>query len=777
MGTLQVSDRRPEGYGVPQTIRNHEDNLLSAWFSPFKAAFPWRPVALVAGLAYIFFALPAQAQEDGDSEADQSSEEDEDTSKFDEEIIIYGDEESIRVAGSAHKVDEEQLELFERDDIEAVLRQVPGVVTRGEDGFGLRPNIGIRGANSDRSAKITLMEDGILLAPAPYAAPAAYYFPMNTRMVGVEVFKGAAATRHGPQTVGGALNVLTRDVPDKFSAYVDQSVGLRNTSKTHVWVGGGGANVGTLFEGVHLRTSGFKELDTGGDTGFNRTELMWKSQLNTAQHSVELKLGYTNETSLETYLGITEEDLLNTPYRRYAASSLGEMVWNRTQAHLVWAARPKPQLQFRTVAYHHYLDRAWTKFNGFQDKTNAHQLLQTNPESGQGAVYLAVLRGEESSTTEGQRLQIGTNDRQFHSFGVQSAMRWQWYGDKMSSSFDAGVRLHGDNVTRVHSEQSYNMVAGEIPSVQLVDNSNVILLDSFATARALAVYAYEDFQYGKVHLFPSSRVEVVRGQREDEGMEAADPITRTTVLPGFGTLVNVTDWSDLFASAHRGFSPVSPGQSAEIDPEVSWNYEAGFRFDEGGLHVEAIGFFNDYKNLTGQCTFSGGCTGTNIDQQFNGGEVWIYGAETVFGKQFLLPSGLEIPVEATYTFTESKFQTGFSSGFPQFGRVQVGDSLPYTAKHQGNLNVGVKKESFQSGVGVSYRSGMLDEAGVFEEETDIPPILLVDAAVTIRLRKTLNVYATGNNLTNSRAITSWRPYGARPVAPLQVMLGVKWDQS
>ena len=188
-GTLTVASAPPQGMGLTQP--NHSHDLVSAWLGPLVHLT--QRVRTGAWLALLAGIVPLSAHS-----AEESTDDDDDA--FGAEIIVYAPDKTPRVASAATRIDEEQLEQFEYDDIERILAQVPGVTTRGEDGYGLRPNIGIRGVNSDRSAKVTLLEDGVPLAPAPYAAPAAYYFPMSTRLVGVEVFKGAAATRFGPQT-------------------------------------------------------------------------------------------------------------------------------------------------------------------------------------------------------------------------------------------------------------------------------------------------------------------------------------------------------------------------------------------------------------------------------------------------------------------------------------------------------------------------------------------------------------------------------------------------
>lgn len=765
-GTLLLAPEAPPSkLGIPDAERNHGDDLLSAWSGPFLSLLSRRRRVLPAA-ALLLAALPARAEDDPPPPP-------EDAEEFGTSMIVVGQDGTPRVAGSAHKVEEETLEQYEFDNIERVLTQsVPGVNVRNEDGFGLRPNIGIRGANSDRSAKITLMEDGVLLAPAPYAAPAAYYFPMSTRMVGVEVFKGPAATRFGPHTVGGAINLLTRPVPEQPDWRLDANAGLWRTARLHGYAGAQGERAGFVVEGVRLRSDGFKVLDTGGPTGFHHSELMAKGLLKLpGRNRLELKLGYSEETSHETYLGLSLDDYEQTPYRRYAASANGLMQWDRTQAELAWQARPSSAVDVRTVAYHHWLSRSWTKLNRFADGSDIHDLLQLRDPSGQAAVYMSILRGEEDSVTDEQNLLIGTNDRRFHSFGVQSQARWRTYGEDVSSTLSGGVRLHGDVVDRVHTEEPFAMLSGSLTETGLPIDTT---LDSHTTAQALAAHLHEDLRIKQLHVLPGVRVETIRTYRDDVGADPEDPVVRSTVLPGLGLMQELGQWASVFAGAHRGFSPVAPGQPAEVEPELSWNYELGARLNQGDLHVEAVGFVNDYTNLTGQCTLSGGCIGEALDAQFNGGEVWVYGAEAVAGQTLLLPGEFSLPVSATYTWTESRFRTGFVSSFPQFGTVEVGDSLPYAPQHQGSVQVTLQNPRFRVGVSGNGRTGMLNEAGTWPvEETDIPGLMLLDAAADVQITDRVQGYVTGTNLLGSTALTSWRPFGARPTPPRQVMVGVR----
>jgi Fe(3+) dicitrate transport protein len=217
---------------------------------------------------------------------------------------------AARVGGSVAFLDSTLLAKHSFSDVNRVLRQVPGLNIVEEEGFGIRPSIGIRGSGTDRNTKIAVMEDAVPIAPAPYAAPAAYYFPRIPRMSAVEVSKGPAAIKYGPQTVAGAISMLSAPIPDetgRVSGKLDLLGGNYDTFRGHGLIGGyletGGAyDLGLSLETLQESSSGFKELDSGGDTGFRIQDYVAKLALRPAAgadvaQSLELKLQYSDEES------------------------------------------------------------------------------------------------------------------------------------------------------------------------------------------------------------------------------------------------------------------------------------------------------------------------------------------------------------------------------------------------------------------------------------------------------------------------------------------------
>ena len=149
-----------------------------------------------------------------------------------EEIETIARQSSAHYPGARNILTAEDLQQFGHTDIERMLRRVPGVSLQLEDGFGLRPNISIRGVPSERSARVMLLEDNIPVAPAPYSAPSAYYFPTAGRLAGIEVIKGSAAILQGPNSTGGAINMLTPGIPHSQQGSVMLDLANHGGSRT-----------------------------------------------------------------------------------------------------------------------------------------------------------------------------------------------------------------------------------------------------------------------------------------------------------------------------------------------------------------------------------------------------------------------------------------------------------------------------------------------------------------------------------------------------------------
>jgi len=654
-----------------------------------------------------------------------------------------------------------------------VLAEVPGVYIRQEDGYGLRPNIGMRGATSERSAKIALLEDGVPIAPAPYSAPAAYYFPLVTKLVGIDVIKGPSAIIYGPNTVGGALDLQTKPIPEGTELMVDAAGGSDLYGKLHASFGLDEGHFGFLVEGAKLRSSGFKDLDGGGLTGFDRNDVTLKARARTSPgdrfQSLELKVGLATEVSHETYTGLTDADFARTPYRRYAATELDKMDWTHLQLQLTHKLTV-PGLALTTVVYRNTFDRKWRKLDGFAGGRSLPEVL-ASPESGQNAVLYAILAGDADSTSTAESVVLGTNDRSFVSQGVEVRGKIAMPGS-LPQELEVGARFHHDHADRFHTEETYAMAGGS-PVRDSVPMT--VTLDAVGSAHALAGFARHKLTLGPVELGAGLRVEQVWTRLDND----ADPSlsvsgSYTALLPGGGLVYRPIPWVAVVAGVHRGFVPVAPGEESHASAETSVNYEAGVRIGHERVRGEVIGFFSDYSNLKGHCTFSAECEGEMLDDEFDGGRVHIFGVE-VAAQTELRWQKLRFPAGVTYTLTKSSFRTGFVSENPEWGTVEPGDELPYLPVHQLGVHGGVGGERWEVTLAGRYISPMRDVAG----QGDTPPQertdsqLVMDAAAYVSFADWGKVYLTVDNVFDAANIVARRPYGARPGVPRLVVVGCK----
>jgi Fe(3+) dicitrate transport protein len=691
-----------------------------------------------------------------------------------EALTVVGTRER-QTAGSAHVVKSEELERFDHDNSEQVLKQVPGVYSRGEDGLGLRPNIGIRGVNPDRSKKITLLEDGVLFGPAPYSAPAAYYFPLITRMESVRVIKGPGSVVFGPQTVGGAVDLVTRPIPERLSGAIDLGAGQYRYGKAHGYLGWSNRHVGVLLEGVHLRSDGFKHLDGGGNTGFGRNELMLKGRYvpvpGAAVHNaLELKLGLSTEVSNETYLGLTDADLRADPLRRYGASRLDHMSWLRTQVVLRHILDFGGGRSLETVAYRHDFDRTWRKVNRL-GSANISDVLR-DPTSARNQLLYRVLTLAPDALPD-EPIWIGPNHRTFVSQGLSTVGKLRFSGAGLSQRLEVGARLHYDSIERRHSEEPFLAQSGGLVRGP---GDTLVTANGRGATTAMALHAIDAVTWRKLTLTPGLRFELIRMRALDRRMAIPANSTRQTVLiPGAGAYYALTPTLGVLAGAYRGFSPAAPSLEDGAKPETSWNYEAGARFGTRRLRAEAIGFFNDYRNLISVCTLAGGCPEEQVDRQFNAGRATIWGFE-LFGQTSWQPRPwLEVPVQLAYGFTRTRLASTFVSEDPQLGSVQAGDELPYVPHHQGALSAAAETARVGVSLGVSYTSRMREQAGQgpYPQDFSTDAAFVMEVGVRAYVWTHTHAYLHLRNLTDAEDIASRRPYGARPLSPRWLQLGVK----
>jgi Fe(3+) dicitrate transport protein len=684
------------------------------------------------------------------------------------------------VPGSAHVVDSEELAEFVQSDILRVLRTVPGVYVQEEEGFGLRPNIGIRGSGLDRSARIALLEDGILIAPAPYAAPSAYYFPTQRRMTSLEVLKGPAAVIIGPRTTGGAINMISTPIPEITSGKLDVRWGDHNTRDAHLNFGARGERISWLLETVQGSSDGFKRIDgpVGGDTGYDLKDYVAKVQLDSdpassTYQSLRFKAGYTDQTSDETYLGLGDDDFALDPNMRYAASAGDNFVSEHEQYQLSYVIDPGNSWRGKITAYRNDFARNWYKLRA----VNGISISKVLDDPVTNAAEFAHLIGE---TSPDDAITKRANNRTYYSRGVQAQLEWDLGFGDTEVALTAGLRIHDDEEDRFQHQNAYRMENGSLTVTTAGAPGSTT--NRVSSADVHSVFVDTEIRNGRLILTPGIRFEDIDMQRldfaTDDPTRANGPTrvrenSTSVAIPGMGALYRLNDRWRLLAGVHKGFNPPAPGSTA--NEETSVNIEAGARFDSGELSFESIYFMNDYDNLVGTVTESTGGIG-EVGDQFDGGEVVVSGLELSTAYAWNIGK-VDVPLSLKYTWTtEAEFRSAFDSGFDPWSEVEPGDELPYIPEHQFRLAAGLLAEKWSVNVAANYIGEMRTSAG----QGRLAPLESVDnhfvwdLVASWQFTQRLTSYVKVDNLLDETYIAARRPAGARPGLPRTAYLGVTY---
>jgi len=630
-----------------------------------------------------------------------------------ESVTMTGGLQGIqKTLGSAHYIGQKEIQKFSYTDVNRTLRNIPGVNIQEEDGYGLRPNIGLRATGAERSSKITVMEDGILSAPAPYAAPSAYYFPTIGRMEAIEIMKGSSQIKYGPYTTGGAINFISTPIPFGFAGHADFIAGSNGYKMLHANLGNSHNNVAYVVETMQYSADGFKQLDNGGDTGFNKEDYLAKFRVNTnpdaaIYQSLTFKIGQSQERSNETYLGLTDADfILESPTD-------------------------------------HQL--AYDQIRGAADATSGLILKNNNRSYFSEGVQTNIILHKNTASAK-HKLDIGF--RVHH----DQIDRFQWVDDY---AIENGVmKLVTAGTPGTESNRVTDATAIATYAQYKLETGNWVLTPGL---RYEHITISRD-DYGKEDV---DRTGVNLKSREN---------TVDVVIPGLAVGYKLTEEVKLFGGVHKGFAP--PGSKEGTNPEESWNYEIGGKVNKNRWSTQVLGYFNNYSNLLGADLAAAG--GQGSADLFNGGAAKAYGIEAEATYDLLSSGQTRLPISMAYTYSKATFGGSFGSEFDGWGDVQEGDNLPYVPTHQLSTTLSLEHEKLLFDVSGKYATEMLTEAGSFDSDaarTD--EAFTIDISANYRLTSQISAFVNANNITNNIYVVARRPAGVRPNLPRTYNVGLK----
>jgi Fe(3+) dicitrate transport protein len=672
------------------------------------------------------------------------------------EVRVIGEkaDDLQKIAGSGTLLTAKEIARAQPADAAELLRRVPGVTVRQDEGGGMRLDIGVRGLDPGRSRRVLILEDGIPVAVNPYAESDVYYIPPVERMRGIEVVKGSGSILFGPQTIGGVVNFITPAPPTERRVALQLAGGQRSYFKALASYGDAFERARYLVQVFHKRGDGIRE------EAFHATNVLGKIALDTSERGeLTLKVGFHDEGAISGDAGLTRAMYAEDP-RRATLTPHDSINLRRYDVSLIHEHQLGASTKVRTLLYGYITDRIWNRQNYIRSPSPGefYERVVGDPTVPNGAIFFR----------DTDRIL----DRYYEVVGVEPRIEQRFRTSFVNHTLDFGARFLYESAHLVERE-------GETPTSRA---GNLVADESHRTF-AFAGYVQDRIAFrDDLMVTPGVRVEHARFRREvsrdfvggepRDVSQAADTET-TGVVPGIGVIAGLPS-AHAFGGLHVGFAPPrinDLNRVAQLDSERSINYELGGRLAfRRVLRAAATGFLSNFDNQV--------VSATDLDGEVtlvNGGRTRHFGAEAdaTVGIGDAAKLGMVIDLTGRYTINRAIF----------VGRGLDGNSLPYAPMHVTSVTLDAE-HPLGLGAQVSWTyvsSQFTDDENTIEEDVTgriglIPGYSILDVGAQYRHKLTgLTGSVSVKNLLDQPYISARRPNGIFASGFRQVIFGLKWE--
>lgn len=666
-------------------------------------------------------------------------------------VDVIGTSEKLgHIPGSGEILDRETLEASRVFTTNEALRKAAGVQVRDEEGFGLRPNIGIRGLNPSRSTKVTLLEDGIPLAYAPYGDNATYYHPPIDRFERIEVLKGAGQNIFGPQTIGGVINYITPTPPREFSGYATAAAGNRDYFNSKLRLGGNHM----LLDITRKQGDGARD---NVDSQLN--DLNFKGVLDLGvRQALTLRASRYTEDSTVTYSGLTDAEFANFG-ARYNPFKNDEFDGHRSGLSATHEIQLSSDAALTTNFYWSYFSRDWWRQSSTTTDTQCGTAFRDARLAG------TAVNPDSCNSAQGRL-------RDYDVRGIEPRLKLAHSVFGARSELDAGLKAHFE-------EQKRKQKNGTSPTAR----DGTLVEDSVRETQAYSAFAQNRLLLDRWTVTPGLRYEHIENTRTDNLTGAKGSATLGKWIPSVGATYNPSKTTTVFAGVHKGFAPPrtedligSTGTSTDVGAEESTNWEIGVRAEPSkDTNFQVTLFRNDFSRQIAAGSIAGGST------PLAEGETLYQGVE-LSGRWGLADNWF---VQGAYTYLPTAEQVTPFKQVPN-GAIVSGSAadrrLPYVPKQQLAATLGYHIGAFNAQLEAVHVGEQFSDFANTEDAPvggngqfgKIAEYTIWNAAINYELdKKGTALFATVKNLADKTYIVD-RTRGILPGSPRLVQAGLKY---